>query len=379
MNLLLTFSSNMTLKEWNIGGIIEREILLYKKISQKGIDVTFLTYGDKEDFLYSDKLEEIKINPINLKKSKKRSFLNILLFPLFKHRKFKAFDIIKTNQMDGSWITWILRLIFKKKILLRCGFEELKIRFHQYNYISRNKKLLIHLIFLYVIEWISYKLANHIIITNNYEKNLIIKYFKIKPKKISVVPNFIETDLFKPISVEKKEKTILFIGSFNEYKNLDNLIESIKYLKDYYLEILGRGKLKTHLQEKIKNLNLESKIKFLRTVPNSKLPEIINQYKLFILPSITEGNPKTLLEAMSCEIACIGTNIPGINQIIKHKENGYLCEQDSLSIAKAIKEVYNDEVLREKIGKNARKYIIRNCSLDKIVKKELNIYKSIMK
>ena len=97
------------------------------------------------------------------------------------------------------------------------------------------------------------------------------------------------------------------------------------------------------------------------------------------MPSIAEGNPKVLLEAMSCGIACIGSNIRGINNIIKHKENGFLCETDSISIRDAIVELYNDENLRNKIGKNARKFILDNCSLELITEKEYSFYQEILK
>ncbi len=377
MNLLLTFTSNLSLKDWDNSGIIERETLIYKKLVKKGINTTFLTYGDKSDLQYSVKLEKIEVLPINLKKkSKKFSFFNIVFHSLFKYKKFKTFDVIKTNQMLGSWIAWILKIIFRKKLIVRCGFEELKISLHQYNYISRNKRLLFRIIFLYCLEWISYRLADHIIMTNNVEREFVIRNFNINPNKISVISNYVDVNLFKPISMKKKEKKIIFVGSLNEYKNLDNLIESFKDFEDYSLDIVGKGKLKMKLTQKIKDLKLQDKIKFLGIFPNSELPRILNQYNIFIIPSFTEGNPKALLEAMGCGIACIGSNIPGINQIIKHKMNGYLCNLDSLSIANAIEKIKGDPIFREKLGNKAREYVVKNCSLEGILEKELKIYKS---
>ena len=92
-----------------------------------------------------------------------------------------------------------------------------------------------------------------------------------------------------------------------------------------------------------------------------------------------EGNPKVLLEAMSCGIACIGSNIPGINQIINHKRNGYLCDLDSKSIAEGIKNVSENDELMKDLGKNARKDIINHYDLKKILKQEVDIYKTLLK
>ena len=80
---------------------------------------------------------------------------------------------------------------------------------------------------------------------------------------------------------------------------------------------------------------------------------------------------------MSCGISCIGTNVRGINNIIKHKENGYLCETDSISIRNAIILLYNDKKLRKKIGQEAREFIVNNCSLESIANKEFLLYKSL--
>ena len=201
--------------------------------------------------------------------------------------------------------------------------------------------------------------------------NYMAKYNTYLRRRNTDLPNF------SKFKINFEYLKIIFYR-FIEYKNLDNLIESFKNVADFSLDIIGEGKLKLRLDQKIKDLKLQDKIKFLGVFPNSELPRILNQYNIFILPSFTEGNPKALLEAMSCGIACIGSNIPGINQIIKHKKNGYLCNFDSLSIANAIKEINGDPILREELGKKAREFVVNNCSLEKIVEKELKIYKSIL-
>ncbi len=81
---------------------------------------------------------------------------------------------------------------------------------------------------------------------------------------------------------------------------------------------------------------------------------------------------------MSCEVACIGTDVLGINNIIKHGINGFLCATNPESIKNAIMEDYNDRELRDNISKNARKFILDNCSLDSITEKEFQFYKSVL-
>jgi glycosyltransferase involved in cell wall biosynthesis len=279
--------------------------------------------------------------------------------------------------MEGSWITWILKLIFRKKVIIRCGYEGLKNTIFEYK-LFKKRRLLLKILFLYIVELVSYKISDHIILSNLYDKKFVIGLFKIKSKKISLVSNFIDTEKFRPIPTEKKENTILYIGRLKEEKNLENLIKSFKYLKDYSLDIIGKGELKSDLLKKTETLNLQSQIQFLGMIPNSEIPEVINQYHILILPSLWEGNPKVILEAMSCGVTCIGTNIPGIKEIITHKKNGFLCKKDSKSIAYAIKYIFDNPKLRESLGKNAREYIIKNNSLEKIYKNEIKIFESLL-
>jgi glycosyltransferase involved in cell wall biosynthesis len=148
-------------------------------------------------------------------------------------------------------------------------------------------------------------------------------------------------------------------------------------LEGFSLDIIGKGPLKGTISKKARNLGIS--LNFLGEFPNNKLPELMNKYPIFILPSYYEGNPKVLLEAMSCGLACIGSDVWGINNIIEHQYNGYLCESTPQSIAEAIEKVYNNKDLANEIAKNARKFILKNCSLNSIVNKEYMIYRNLLK
>ena len=86
-------------------------------------------------------------------------------------------------------------------------------------------------------------------------------------------------------------------------------------------------------------------ISIVQRMNNFELSPIINQAIHFILPSYFEGHPKALLEAMSCGMPCIGTDINGIREDIEHLVTGYLCETDFKSIADAIDTLMVDESL----------------------------------
>ena len=98
-----------------------------------------------------------------------------------------------------------------------------------------------------------------------------------------------------------------------------------------------------------------------------------------VLPSLYEGHPKVLIEAMSCGMTVIASNVQGNSEIINHGENGFLCDTSSESIQKIIFEVLKMSTKRLKmINNNARRFVKDNYSLDKIVTMEMQLYKDIM-
>lgn len=385
MNLLVTFTYNVSLERYYEYGTIYREIAIYKELAKKNINIEFLTYGNQKEFEYSKLLEPIKIFPISkFIQSKIHLFkhLKILILPFKLKNLFHNVDLIKTIQVYGSWIACIAKILYGKKIIIRSGFEWLSATKNVIekkgfrNYI----RYLLRYSFIFINELISYKLADGIILTSDYDIPFVLKYYRLKKKyknnKICLIYNFIDEEIFKPIPMIKKDKHILFIGNLHRGKNVMNLVEAFKDIKEFTLDIIGKGPDEEKMKMRAEELDLN--INFLGRFPNNKMPEIINQYHIFILPSISEGNPKVLLEAMSCEVACIGTNIEGINNIVRHKVNGFLCKTDPESIRNAILTVYNDDNLKKKIARNARKFILKNCSLKSIAEKEYLFYQQIM-
>ena len=385
MKVLLTFTYDVSLEIWEKKGLIYREVSLYRELSKNNVNFSFLTYGTDNDLKYSDLLGDIKIYPAFSyikSKSSLMQFIKSRFLSLKLKNVIKEFDIIKTNQTKGSWIAIIAKIFYKKKIIVRAGYDKL----NAWKSFAKRKGLrnyinyLFYYSMIFLNELIAYKLADGIILTNDYDIQFVKKYFKLKKKykrnKIRLIYNFIDENLFRPINVPIKDKHVIFIGRLSHEKNLYNLLKAIKDLKGFKLDIVGMGPEESELKRKIKELNVDAK--HLGVFPNDKIPEILNQYQIFILPSMSEGNPKVLLEAMSCGIACIGTDVKGINNIIHHKKNGYLCDISSDSIKDAILTLYNDEYLRTELGKNARQFVLKNCSLNSIVEKEYLFYREIL-
>ncbi len=134
----------------------------------------------------------------------------------------------------------------------------------------------------------------------------------------------------------RDETTLIFVGRIAPEKNLSALLEAIQPLQ-VRLVLIGEGKIRPELQRRFPSLN--GRISWEGNVPNSELPEYLNRAGLFILPSLYEGHPKALIEAMACGLPVIGADSPGIRELIRHGETGYLCGTEPESIRKAIQDL----------------------------------------
>jgi len=278
--------------------------------------------------------------------------------------------------MAGSWVPLMFSLIYNKPLVVRCGYEMLR------NMLRRERNKLFWAVKAfsgYISELMAYSLCDKIIISNMSDNKYIQKWFPVHHQKIRLIRNFINTDHFcghNPVTIDNDKKSALYIGRIEERKNIENLIYASTAAK-CPLYIVGKGINENHFIKIAKNQG--GKVNFLGTINNRALPDIIRQHVLFILPSFYENNPKVLLEAMACSRVVLGTNVEGIRELIVDGESGFLCNPDALSIEKAIKSIF--DMSYEKlniIGKNARRFVVNECAIEKVYRQEMSLYNELL-
>ncbi|TFB10610.1 glycosyltransferase family 1 protein [Candidatus Marinimicrobia bacterium MT.SAG.3] len=378
MNLLLLMTTGMSLQEWINLGQFSREISLYKKLTDQSVNnslkVTIYSYGYNESHLVEDynninvisKTDKLLRAWYNIKSWKWKVIVDRLwnLSNLFSYKKFfKSIDVIKTNQFPGALFGVILKFFFGKKLILRMGYY--------YGHIvgvTWRKQFIEKLCFSY---------ADKIILTNKLAIDYISARYNLLENKMVYIPNGIDIELFSPTE-SKRKYDILYVGRISEIKNLALLLKAISINQDKGVKVLfiGSGELEEDLKNYANNNNINLSV--IARVDNNELPYYYNSSKIFVLPSKLEGNPKVLLEAMSCGAAVLGTNISAISEVISHLKTGYICKPNEQSMNKAITIMLNDDNLRKSLGTAARERIKSNFSLDSIVDKELEVYKSIL-
>lgn len=374
MKLCLFFTRGVSLNDWVVSGLFDREKLIYemhltKKTFEKIYWISYGTYDKeianelkKEKKLHSD--IEILQMPKMFNIPKIGTYLYSLLIPIIHYKIIKNCNILKTNQMDGSWSGLLSKILCKKKLINRTGYT-LSIFLKKQNV---NK---IKIMIYQFIENLLYQYSDINIVASNQDKNYLGNKYNIELNKIHVLHNYIDTNLFTDLQYDRIQKFI-FVGRLNEQKNLFNLIDAIGEM-GYELDIYGKGELENVLKDYSKKY--KNAISFNGVIENKKLPHVLNRYKYYVLSSYYEGMPKTLLEAMSCGCICIGTDVDGINEVINNNENGFLAKTISKN---DIKDAINNSLNSTKqIKKNAIQKIKDEFSLMAIFEKELNVIKKL--
>lgn len=193
-------------------------------------------------------------------------------------------------------------------------------------------------------------------------------------KRVVIIPLTFDEDIFRPgvdVTELKKtygvrdEKIVMYIGRLHPVKRLDLLLEAAARLtENFKLFIVGSGALEAELKNLAKTLGIAEKVIFTGAVQYSDVPKFMNMADLIVMTSSTEGQPRVLIEAMSCGTPAVGTNVFGIRDTIVDGVTGYLASDDPDDIARKISEALANHAFPQMCRSVAlEKYSNEACAL----------------
>lgn len=180
---------------------------------------------------------------------------------------------------------------------------------------------------------------------------------------VHVIPTGIDTSFFKPLKSRGGNSGIwfMFAGRLSIQKNLFTMLDQLAHLKrmiqeEINIHMVGDGPMKKKLQKAAKDLGISENIEWHGWVDKNRLLELYQQSDCFINPSFCEGMPNAVLEAMSCGLPVIASNVPGNNDVISDGENGILYDlNDPSGFQRAFKKVIGSASEMTEMGAKSRK------------------------
>lgn len=353
-----------------IGGISTQLSNLVNSKLEKYTFVVFTT-NKKSNFdnNFNGKCHIFYIHHYFKKKVEQYAFLmyHLLLFPIVLLKEKPEIIHIHTPSYLGfleSSIYVLISKILQKKVILHIhggAFDSF------YKKSSRIMKYYIKDVLI---------LSTRLITLSNKWKNIFVNEIGIKDNSIAVVHNGYDSSLFYPIdkamcrkslNLPADKKIILSVGDLIEIKGHKYLIESIpevlKHRTDIICLIIGEGKQKNKLLKQIELAEMSNYVKLVGKKRHDEIPLWMNAADIFVLPSLKEGNPTVMLEALGTGLPFIGTKVGSIPEIIVSKEYGLLVDTNS-SIDLKLNIIYalNKKWDRDKIATYSKLFTIERVA-----------------
>jgi len=205
---------------------------------------------------------------------------------------------------------------------------------------------------------------------------------KYRHKLFASGARYIDTNLFQiRKELKDRENLIGYVGRLSLEKGVMNFVEAIprisKKQSNLRFFLGGHGPLRGGIEEELRNNNLSKKVELTGWISHDKVADYLNELKLFVLPSYSEGLPTTVLEAMACGAVVLATPVGGVPDLIKSGETGFILEDNSPEcIAENVMRALNHPDL-DIIVKNARKLIEEEYTYEAAVERYERILKNI--
>lgn len=232
-------------------------------------------------------------------------------------------------------------------------------------------------IILKLLDYFLNRIVTKIITVTEIDRNLLIQNYKVEPSKVVTIPNGIEICKFNPSFPDKRILNIGTIARLVPQKGISYLLHAVPEVVQRFpyvkFTIVGDGYLRADLESTASNLGISKHVNFVGY--QNDVLRYLSRFDIFVLPSVWEGLPFVILEAMAMAKPVIATDIFGVHEGVKNKETGLLIPpRDSHSIAEAILQLLSNPNKAIEMGKKGRKRIEELFTSDVMAKKIENLY-----
>ena len=235
-------------------------------------------------------------------------------------------------------------------------------------------------IYLETLGSLTLRMADRVISLTSDEARRVCSLGVSRGKSV-VIPSGVETDLFAPAEQPSDQDTILWAGRFVEEKGVKYLVEAAKLIVREFpsarLLLIGYGPLENHLKMYAEALGISDNVIFMEPVSRETLASFLKRCTVFALPSLSEGFPNVVLEAMACSKPVVATDGIGLNSIVGNA-GIFVPPRDPRSLADAILCLLYDQALRRKLGQCARSAIVDVHSWERIADITTELFRQLI-
>jgi glycosyltransferase involved in cell wall biosynthesis len=188
--------------------------------------------------------------------------------------------------------------------------------------------------------------------------------------RTALIYNGVDPEFFSPApaEIDSRGAEILVVGTLRRSKGHELVLRAVAALKDGFpklrCRIVGEGPDRAEFVALAAKLGVEKEVEFVSRMSRAEVAEAMQLCSVFVLPSRSEGLGCVYLEAMSCAKPVIGCRGQGIEEVIRHGENGWLVEPGELEeLMRWLSALLSSSELRTRVGAAAREKILAELTL----------------
>jgi len=212
------------------------------------------------------------------------------------------------------------------------------------------------------------------------------RFYGLNCEAVPVIHTGVDTRAFRPGGAPKYDRpTIIFVGKIERNKGIDLLVEAAcrvaTQIPDLQLRVVGSGNenLKSELKRRADQAGRPTLLDFVGFVDHHELPQHLSRAHVFAAPSDYEGGPGFVyLEAMACGLPVIACSGSGASEVVLPEENGLLVPpRDLESLVQALLRLLRQPDYREKMGRQAREFVVREVDREMCLRRLESFYLSV--
>lgn len=226
------------------------------------------------------------------------------------------------------------------------------------------------------------------IVPTDWLKALSMSEFAVPGKHLQVIPYGMDVETFQkrlasaPAPARSEKKVLICPARLVPVKGHKHLIEALAMLKgvreDWECWLLGDGPLESQLKEQVRSLGLEAHVQFWG--PRQDVPELLSQADVFVLPSLQDNLPFSIMEAQIAGKAAVVSDAGGIPEMVKHGKTGLVSPAgQSEPLFQNLRRMLESDRLRTRLGEQAKRWALEHWSIETMMKKTLKVYETVMK
>jgi len=224
-----------------------------------------------------------------------------------------------------------------------------------------------------------------VICVSEHDRELALSWKVTKPDQMVVVHNGIDPRLFLEIDGPSPRRelcledlpVLTFVGRLAPPKDLLTVLEAMRGLSKVILLVVGDGELKPQVEKCVKEYGLEGQVQLLGQ--RSDIPQILAASDVFVLSSLWEGLPYTIIEAMMSGLPVVATSVGGVPELVEDGVTGFLVPpKDYQALAKALQRLLDDPELCHRMGQLGREKALREFTLDRMLRETEKVYEEVL-